>query len=180
MIRKFFSVRIALSVMIALVASSQAFALETAANRLAVSAKKALGQELWNPGYGLGKGTFGCSAAICNLLKRNGIKNVSSALVTVMRRQLLTNAHCTELVVRDGKGKQIDDTILLKLAKPGDILVATMEPPGKLNGGGNAHCGIMGDGTQIYTNDWNNGIWSEVNVHQMFDYYPYVRLLRLP
>jgi hypothetical protein len=157
-----------------------AHAAEPAAKRLATAARESVGKELWKPGYGLSVGTYGCSAAICNILKKIGIKNVSSALVTVMRRQLLNNAHCSELTVRDGKGTQIDDAVLLKLGRPGDILVATMEPPGRLNGGGNAHCGIMGNGTQIYTNDWNNGIWSSVNVHQMFDAYPYVKLLRLP
>ena len=37
----------------------------------------------------------------------------------------------------------------------------------------------MGRGTQVYTNNWMDGIWTEVEIHQMFDAYPYVRLIRL-
>jgi hypothetical protein len=55
-----------------------------------------------------------------------------------------------------------------------------MEAPTKVYGGPNAHCGIMGEGTQVFTNNWLDGIWTEVEIHEMFDYYPYVRLLRFP
>jgi len=145
------------------------------------AARRSLGHELWKPGYGLSVGTLGCAAAVCNVLKKAGVSKISTPVVTVMRRQLLQKG-CAEFVVRNGPrdGKEIDDRVLLKLCRPGDILVATLEPPGRLNGGGNAHCGIMAQGVQIYTNNWTNGIWTEVNVHQMFDYYPHVRLLRLP
>ncbi len=153
---------------------------QTSQRRLYEVAGQSLGKELWKPGYGLSVGTLGCAAAVCNVLKKAGVTKVSSPVVTVMRRQLLSKG-CREFIVRDGDGKKaINDQMLLKHSRPGDILIATMEPPSRLNGGGNAHCGIMAKGLQIYTNDWNNGIWSEVNVHQMFDTYPYVRLLRLP
>jgi len=144
-------------------------------------ARSSLGKQLWKPGYGLSVGTLGCAAAVCNVLKKVGLNKVSSPVVTVMRKQLLDKAvGCKESIVRNGTGKEIDEAILLKYARPGDILIATMEPPQRLNGGGNAHCGIMASGCQVYTNNWTNGIWTEVNVHQMFDYYPYIRLLRLP
>lgn len=147
--------------------------------RIATVAKASLGKEMWK-GYGLPNGTLGCAAALCNVLKKAGIERVSSPIVTAMRRQLLTTkVGCTERIIRNGEGQEIDDAILLKECRPGDILLAFSEPPNKLNGGANAHCGIMGQGTHIYTNNWNDGIWTDVEIHQMFDYYPYIRLLRL-
>ncbi|CAN5321581.1 hypothetical protein BH11CYA1_BH11CYA1_15230 [soil metagenome] len=147
--------------------------------RLFVKAKECLGREMWKPGYGLDKGTLGCAAALCNVLKEAGNGSVHSALVTVVRRQLLASPNrCTELIVRNGEGREIEDSKLLKLCQPGDILLAFLESPSKLNGGPNAHCGIMGQGTQVLTNNWNDGIWTQVEIHQMFDSYPYVRLLR--
>ncbi len=158
---------------------SAAAASESSQQRLYEVGGQSLGKEMWKPGYGLSVGTLGCAAAVCNVLKKAGITKVSSPVVTVMRRQLLSKG-CREFIVRNGEGKALNDQMLLKYSRPGDILIATIEPPNRLNGGGNAHCGIMAQGLQIYTNDWNNGIWSEVNVHQMFDAYPYVRLVRLP
>lgn len=134
---------------------------------------------MWKPGYGLTKGTLGCAAAVCNVLKASGNSSVHSAVVTVMRRQLLAPPNsCREFVVRNGEGRAIDDGVLLRCCQPGDILLGFKAPPSALNGGANAHCGIMGQGTQVFTNNWMDGIWTEVEIHQMFDYYPYIRLLR--
>lgn len=147
--------------------------------RVYESAKASVGKEMWK-GYGLDSGTLGCAAALCNVLKKSGVDNVSSPLVTAVRRQLLSSKlGCSERIVRDGEGQEINDDVLLKECQPGDILLAFNEPPSKLNGGASAHCGIMGQSTHVFTNDWNNGIWTDVDIHQMFDYYPYVRLLRL-
>ncbi len=135
---------------------------------------------MWKPGYGLANGKLGCAAAVCNVLKKSGIETVSSAGVVAMRGQLLTRcAGSKEFVIRNGDGTQIDDTKLTAVARPGDIVLAFMEPPSKPNGGPRAHCGIMGDGTNVYTNNWMDGIWTEVEIHQMFDYYPYIRLIRV-
>jgi hypothetical protein len=134
---------------------------------------------MWKPGYGLAKGTLGCAAAVSNVLKASGNSSVHSAVVTVMRRQLLAPPNlCREFVVRNGEGRAIDDAVLLRCCQPGDILLGFKAPPSALNGGANAHCGIMGQGTQVFTNNWMDGIWTEVEIHQMFDYYPYIRLLR--
>lgn len=65
------------------------------------------------------------------------------------------------------------------LARPGDVLMAFMAPPNKPNGGPNAHCGIMAENADVFTNDWDDGIWKRLNIHVMFDHYPYVRLIRL-
>ena len=149
--------------------------------QLFLKAKQCVGREMWRPGYGLANGTLGCAAAVSNVFKANGNQSVHSAVVTVMRRQLLAPPNlCQEFVIRNGEGKSINDAVLLKNSQPGDILLAFMEAPSKINGGPNAHCGVMGVGTQVFTNNWLDGIWTEVEIHQMFDYYPYVRLLRLP
>ncbi len=151
----------------------------TPSKRIYASAKASVGKEMWK-GYGLANGTLGCSAALCNVLKKAGITNVRSALVTAMRRQLLTSPiGCSERIIRNNEGQEISDTVLLKDCQPGDILLAFKEPPSKLNGGTSAHCGIMGLATHVYTNNWMDGIWTDVEIHQMFDYYPYIRLLRL-
>lgn len=158
---------------------------ESAATSTALSkkifqaAKTSVGKEMWK-GYGLPNGTLGCAAALCNVLKKAGVSSVRTPLVTAMRRQLLNSRTiCSERIIRNGEGREINDKALLKDCQPGDILLAFEEPPSKLNGGASAHCGIMGEATQVYTNNWADGIWTEVEIHQMFDYYPYVRLLRL-
>jgi len=53
-----------------------------------------------------------------------------------------------------------------------------MEPPTKLNGGPNAHCGIMGANATVYTNDWNDGIWKNDRYEQYFYYFKDIRLIR--
>lgn len=168
-------------------AEAQSFSAAPVSERLFLKSKQCLGKEMWKPGYGLNKGTLGCAAALCNVLKQTGVNTVHSAMVTVVRRQLLAAPNCChEIVIRNGGGKStdfnkaIDDALLMKNIQPGYILMAFMESPNKLNGGPNAHCGIMGKGTQVFTNNWNDGIWTEVEIHQMFDYYPYIRLLRFP
>lgn len=128
-------------------------------------------------GYGLPNGKLGCAAAVCNVLKKADFTRAHSAAVVIMRSQLMADGW-TELVLRNGEGTQIDDTRLQKIARPGDIVVAFTDPPTKPNRGPNAHCGIMGNGKLIYTNDWMDGVWKELDIHLMFDYYPYVRLLQ--
>ena len=142
-------------------------------------AQKCVDKEMWH-GYGLPSGYFGCAAAVCNVLKLAGIDGVSTALVTGMRKQLLQHkSGAMEMTIRNGQGREIDNATMLKYSHPGDILLAFKQPPTKTNGGANAHCGIMGSGTTVYSNYWNNGLWTKCDVHQMFDAYPYVRLVRL-
>ncbi|MGH9551124.1 MAG: hypothetical protein ACRD3W_17200, partial [Terriglobales bacterium] len=131
------------------------------------AAHSSVGRKMW-AGYGLPNGKLGCSAALCNVLKKAGVKSAHSATVTIARKQLLDSGVATEIVVRNGEGKEIDDEKLKKLAHPGDVLMAFMHPPSKPNGGPDAHCGIMGPGTDNFTNDWNDGIWKELNIHLMF------------
>jgi hypothetical protein len=146
---------------------------------IATTARACLGKEMWKPGYRLSNGKLGCAAAVCNVLKKAGIKQVSTAGVVAMRNQLLSLPGSQEFKIRSAEGSEIDDAKLLKIAQPGDIVLAFHEPPSKANSGPNAHCGVMGAGSQVYTNNWMDGIWTEVEIHQMFDYYPYIRLIRL-
>ena len=146
---------------------------------IASTARACLGKEMWKPGYGLSNGKLGCAAAVCNVLKKSGVKNVSTAGVVAMRTQLLSLPGSKEFKIRSGEGSEIDDAKLLKIAQPGDILLAFKDPPTRANGGPNAHCGLMGAGSQVYTNNWMDGVWTEIEIHQMFDYWPYIRLIRL-
>lgn len=165
-----------LSFLLVLPAAAEA---ENLNQKIADAARKSTGKKMWY-GYGLRTGFLGCSAAVCNVLESAGIKRAHSAAVSIMRNQLLRSPpSCEEFILKDGTDSDINDEVLLKFSKPGDILVAFVESPSKPNLGGNAHCGIMGDTTTVYTNDWNDGIWKEVNIHRMFDYYSHVRLLRL-
>jgi hypothetical protein len=96
-----------------------------------------------------------------------------------MRSQLLSLPGSKEFKIRSGEGLEIDTAKFLKIAQPGDILLAFKDPPTRANSGPDAHCGVMGAGSQVYTNNWMDGIWTEVEIHQMFDYWPYIRLIRL-
>lgn len=148
-------------------------------SRIAFAASQSVGKQMWK-GYGLPNGYLGCAAAVSNVLKKASVNDAHSAGVVIMRNQILQGKHvCYEFVVKDGSSDQIDDQLLLKKSKPGDILLAFRDPPSRPNTGGSAHCGIMGDAPNVYTNDWNDGIWKKLNIHMMFDSYRYVRLLRL-
>lgn len=167
-----------LSMLVTLIATVAPALSEVEGETIFHAAQSSLGKKMWI-GYGLPSGKLGCSAALCNVLKKAGVTSAHSATVTVARRQLLASGMATEIVVRNGEGTEIDDAKLKKLAHPGDVLLAFMHPPSKPNGGPDAHCGIMGADANVFTNDWNDGIWKELNIHLMFDYYPYVRLLRI-
>lgn len=151
----------------------------TTSKRILKAADSSVGKKMWF-GYGLPSGTLGCAAALCNVLKAAGITHAKSATVVVVRRQLLSaNKQAQEIVIKSSKG-DIDDRQLAEMAKPGDILMAYMAPPPSLNGGPNAHCGIIGEGGTVYTNDWNDGIWKHSDIHRYFDFYPHIRVIRLP
>jgi hypothetical protein len=143
------------------------------------AAKKDVGKQMWK-GYGLSSGTLGCAAALSNVLKQGGVDDAHSAAVIVVRNQLLHGkTKAKELVLRNSEGDAIDEAKMKSIGHPGDVVLAFMKPPPNPNGGPNAHCGILGENGEIYTNDWNDGIWKEVNIHLMFDSYPYIRLIRL-
>jgi len=149
------------------------------AQKVFASAQKDVGKKMWK-GYGLPSGKLGCAAALCNVLQEGGVTDAHSATVIVVRNQLLYGkTKFKELVLRNHEGDGIDDAKLKSIARPGDVVLAFMKAPPNPNGGPNAHCGIMGENGEIFTNDWNDGIWKGLNIHLMFDYYPYIRLIRL-
>ncbi len=147
--------------------------------KLALVAESCLGKKMWT-GYGLSSGYLGCAAAVSNVLKISGFKYAHSAAVTQLRNQLLGSRCTREIIVRKGPKDELLDSKLVSVARPGDIVLAFMKPPeSDWNGGGNAHCGILSNSSEICTNDWNDGIWKKLNIHLMFDYYPYLRIVRV-
>jgi hypothetical protein len=147
----------------------------TPSERLAQAAAQSEGKQMWG-GYGLSSGKLGCAAALCNVFKSADVSKARSDTVTAVRSRLLAEG-CTEVML---SGKNRTDEALRKNSAAGDILLAFMQPPSKPNGGPNAHCGILVGGADICTNDWMDGIWKRVNVHLMFDYFPYWCILHLP
>lgn len=151
---------------------------QSLAQKIASVSKASVGKKMWL-GYGLPNGYLGCAAAVSNVLNKSGVKDARSATVTVMRRQILKSKYHPEEIVIRKPGQELDEDKLRRLGQPGDVLLAFKDVPEKLNGGGTAHCGIYGSDAQVYTNDWNDGIWKYDNVHRYFHWYPYVYLVRL-
>lgn len=142
------------------------------------SAQTSVGKEMWK-GFGLPSGTLGCAAALSNVLAKAGMQGIRSPLVVSVRRQMLQKNGAREIWLKENSADPVSNEKLRQLVKPGDVLFAFAEAPTKLNGGPNAHCGIMSTATDVYTNDWNDGIWKEVNIHKMFDFYKYVSVVRI-
>ncbi|MBS1953947.1 MAG: hypothetical protein JST89_07175 [Cyanobacteria bacterium SZAS-4] len=152
---------------------------EAVGPKIAATAQACLGKKMWL-GYGLKTGYLGCAAAVSNVLKKAGSSAGHSAAVTQLRNQLLASKCAREFIIRRGPKEELLDSKLNSIARPGDIVLAFAKPPeSDWNGGGNAHCGILSAATEICTNDWNDGIWKKLNIHLMFDYYPYLRIIRI-
>lgn len=143
------------------------------------SAKRSVGKEMWR-GYGLGDGSLGCAASLSSVLKTAGIKYATSVRTRDLRSKLLNGPkRAAEFDIKNGGSNSIDDARVESVAKPGDILVAFMDPFPRCSVGPRAHCGIIGENGSVYTNDWNNGIWTHGNIHTYFDAYKYIRVIRL-
>ncbi|MBX9695085.1 MAG: hypothetical protein K2Z81_22055, partial [Cyanobacteria bacterium] len=148
-------------------------------DRILATARDSVGKQMWKVGFGLPEGRLGCAASVSNVLKKSGIKGVYSPVTKRMREQILKGAlPVIELVLKDGGDSPIDHGKVAHVAKPGDVVVAFMHPLPGADVGPNAHCGVIGPDGTVYTNDWNNGIWSQGNIHTFFDSYRYIRLLR--
>jgi hypothetical protein len=147
--------------------------------KMTSTAEACLGKKMWT-GYGLSTGYLGCAAAVSNVTKKAGFAAGHSAAVSQLRNQLLASKCCREFVIRSGPKEDLSDSKLNAVAQPGDIVLAFAKPPeSNWNGGGSAHCGILSAPTEICTNDWNDGIWKKLNIHLMFDAYPYLRIIRI-
>ncbi|MBX3149516.1 hypothetical protein KF728_05100 [Candidatus Obscuribacterales bacterium] len=143
------------------------------------AAKASVGKEMWK-GFGLPNGGLGCAASLSNVLGKAGVKYARSPVTKVVRQKLLGGPVKTaEYVVKEGGDGPINDRALAKVAKPGDVLVAFMDPLPKGNIGPKAHCGIIGPDGTVFTNDWNDGIWKHADIHTYFDSYRHIRVIRL-
>ena len=151
----------------------------TTAKSINKAAQDCVGKEMWKKGYGLKSGGLGCAASVSNVLNKAGIAYVRTPVTLYMRRQILQGKlKVKEFVIKNGEKGGIDDTRLNEIARRGDVLVAFMNPLPGGNIGPKAHCGIIGAPGHVFTNDWNDGIWKHGNIHDYFDSYRYIRVLR--
>lgn len=143
------------------------------------AARGSVGKEMWR-GYGLEDGRLGCAASLSSVLKTAGIKYATSLRTRDVRSKLIKGPNrVTEYDLKTGGNDSIDDARVKSLAKPGDVLVAFMDPFPRCSVGARAHCGIIGENGSVYTNDWNNGVWTHGNIHTYFDSYKYIRVSRV-
>lgn len=150
------------------------------ADSVLAAAKKSIGKQMWKTGYGLADGRLGCAASLSNVLKAAGLQNIGSPLTIAVRQKLLKGTLKTsEFVIKNGGEASINDATVNQVAKPGDVLVAFMDPLPKGSVGPRAHCGIIGPNGTVFTNDWNDGIWKQGDIHTYFDSYRYIRVIRL-
>ncbi len=148
--------------------------------RIVAAAEKSVGKRMWKDGFGLPDGRLGCAASLSNVLKSAGLSYSSSPVTKVVRQKLLKGPHkCDEYVIKNGGDAPISDQVVLRVSRPGDVLVAFMDPLPKGSIGPRAHCGIIGPGGTVFTNDWNDGIWKNGNIHDYFDSYRYIRVIRV-
>jgi hypothetical protein len=149
------------------------------AKSILIAAKDSVGKEMWK-GFGLPNGGLGCAASLSNVLGKAGVKYARSPVTKVVRQKLLGGPYKTaEYVVKEGGDGAINDRTLAKVAQPGDVLVAFMDPLPKGNIGPKAHCGIIGSDGTVFTNDWNDGIWKHADIHTYFDSYRHIRVIRV-
>lgn len=141
------------------------------------TAAHSCGKKMWS-GFGLSKGTLGCAAALSNVLNKAGLKCKGSAVVVVLRKQILTHPGTKEILIKNSSAYGVDKNILARKSEPGDLIFGYMLPVSQPNLGGNAHCGVVSDKGTVMGNDWNDGIWKQVDVDQYFSFYRYVYLIK--
>lgn len=147
--------------------------------RILAAARGSVGQEMWK-GFGLPNGSLGCAASLSAVLGKAGVKYSRSPVTKVVRQKLLGGpVRASEFIVKDGGDGPINDRTLARVARPGDVLVAFMDPLPRGNIGPKAHCGIIGPDGTVFTNDWNDGIWKHASIHTYFDSYRHIRVIRL-
>lgn len=147
-------------------------------NAIWSAAEASVGKKMWF-GYGLPDGTLGCAAALCNVLNKAGCKQAHSAGVRIVYSQLKKMPGVKHFKLK-GEGSDLTANVLASQTQPGDVLLAFNNPPPAPNTGSHAHCGIIGPGGQIYTNDWNDGIWKLAEYQRYFSHYKHVYIFRIP
>jgi hypothetical protein len=113
------------------------------------------------------------------VLLRAGVNEADTALVSVMRQQLLTRPGTKEIVLKTPDDPYLDNDEMRLLLRPGDIILGTMDPPESENGGALAHTAVYVDENLVYSNNSDDGLWIEAPTHLLFDRFNYVEVLRL-
>ncbi|MBX9669430.1 MAG: hypothetical protein K2X93_17545 [Candidatus Obscuribacterales bacterium] len=143
------------------------------------AAEESVGKQMWK-GFGLADGSLGCAASLSNVLALAGVKYARAPLTKVVRHKLVNGPiKASEHVIKAGGDGPIDDATVSKVARPGDVLVAFMDPLPRGSVGPKAHCGIIGPNATVFTNDWNDGIWKHASIHTYFDSYRHISVIRL-
>ena len=99
-------------------------------------------------------------------------------MVLFLRKQILTLPGTKEILIKNSSAYGVDKNILARKSEPGDLIFGYMLPVSQPNLGGNAHCGVVSDKGTVMGNDWNDGIWKQVDVDQYFSFYRYVYLIK--
>lgn len=141
------------------------------------TATDSCGKKMWS-GFGLSKGTLGCAAALSNVLNKAGLKCKGSAVVVVLRKQILAHPGTKEILIKNSSTYGVDKSIMALKSEPGDLIFGYMLPVSQPNLGGNAHCGVVADKGTVMGNDWTDGVWKQVDVDQYFSSYKYVYLIK--
>jgi hypothetical protein len=127
----------------------------------------------------VGGGVFGCASSVSGVLILAGITEAASALVSTMRKQLLTRPGTQEIVLKTPDDPYLDDNEMRALLKPGDIMIGTMGPFDDTNAGAGAHTAVYVNENLVYSNNSDDGLWIEAPTHLLFDRFSYVEVLRL-
>lgn len=152
---------------------------EKKGNSILHAAEESVGKQMWK-GFGLADGSLGCAASLSNVLALAGVKYARAPVTRVVRQKLLQGPIKTsEHVIKNGGDGPIDDKTVSRVARPGDVLVAFMDPLPGGSVGPKAHCGIIGPNATVFTNDWNDGIWKHASIHTYFDSYRHINVIRL-
>ncbi|MBC7998739.1 MAG: hypothetical protein IAF58_12395 [Leptolyngbya sp.] len=147
-------------------------------SRILETAEASVGSKMWT-GYGLANGKLGCAAALSNVLKKSGCNYAHSAAVVVIRKQLLNSPlNLQEISIKKSEAYGVDQNLLRKIASPGDLIFGYKTTPDKPNTGGDAHCGVVAANSNVYGNDWGDGVWKRVEVDRYFAWYPFVYVIK--
>lgn len=153
---------------------------KSANQKILSSATESVGKKMWI-GFGLPDGRLGCAAALSNVLKKAGYPVAKSAVVVVVRRQLLSSAslNAKETGFKHSKDNGVDLKKLREVSQPGDLIFGYMTTPDKPNMGPDAHCGVVAENGEVFANDWNDGIWKRAEADRFFGFYPHIYVMRI-
>ncbi len=108
--------------------------------KIAVNASSDVGRSMWT--HYMNNGNLGCAASVSEVLQSLGFSYANSALVYGLQHQL--EAHGWTSTTKP---------------QAGDVVLGYRNMDA--NGGGGAHCGIVGDNGIVYDNHSSTGKWSQ-------------------